>query len=250
MMRIIGQMMKLPITAFVYGMEMLDKVIREFQKTANESIDAVVSGITQSPGDGPDTRHAQSPDYSSGRPSEFTVETTTSASDGTSGHGANTWQEEEEKMPDTNLSDEMLKLVRYKVLFVKRDFETAFPEVEELVHENMSSSTYTGWKIAEFIQNLHHGKTDIPKKWTNYPGEEFRKDGKLTGFPEGDKKYLRVYFEVLDRYVREEFNYEEDQIDVLKEIRDALKDKDRSASQASAGGGTGGGAAGGGRGTA
>jgi hypothetical protein len=34
-----------------------------------------------------------------------------------------------------------------------------------------------------------------------------------------------VYFEVLDRYVREEFKYEEDQIDVLKEIRDAFDER-------------------------
>jgi len=42
------------------------------------------------------------------------------------------------------------------------------------------------------------------------------------GFPEDDKKYLRVYFEVLERYKREKFRYEEEQIDVLREIRDEI----------------------------
>lgn len=134
-------------------------------------------------------------------------------------------------MPDTNLSDDMLKLVRYKVLFVKRDYEHAFPEVEELVHDNLDSKSYTAWKIAEFIQRLGDRKTDIPVKWSDgYPSDKdsqgnykYRQDGKLLGFPEDDKKYLRVYYEVLDRYVRESFKYEEDQIDVLKDIREAIR---------------------------
>jgi hypothetical protein len=168
-------------------------------------------------------------------------------------------------MPDTNLSDDMLKLVRYKILFVKRDYEHAFPEVEELVSDNMTATAYTAWKIAEFVQNLGRGKTDIPGKWSDgYPNDKdkqgnylYKKDGKLTGLPEDDKKYLRVYYEVLDRYVRESFKYEEDQIDVLKEIRDALRegkpDTGASATSGSGAGGTavsGGGTAGGGRGTA
>jgi len=218
----LGQMMKLPMAAFVYGMELLGKVIGEVQKAANQSIDDAVSGITRSLGDAPDLSGlTQATEHNSGSQSDSTIRTTESARDGTD-HGAETLHKEEREMPDTNLSDEMLKLVRYKILFVKRDYETAFREVEELVHDDMTASAYSGWKIAEFIQNLGNAKTEIPEKWKDYPSKEFRRDGKLIGFPESDKKYLRVYFEVLDRYVREEFKYEEDQIDVLKEIRDAI----------------------------
>lgn len=169
-------------------------------------------------------------------------------------------------MPDTNLSDDMLKLVRYKILFVKRDYEHAFPEVEELVPDNTTATAYTGWKIAEFVQSLGNGKTEIPGKWSDgYPTDKdekgnfkYKKNGKLIGLPEDDKKYLRVFFEVLDRYVREKFKYEEEQIDVLKEIRDKIENIKAcsDAPSASVGGGTavsssgGGGTAGGGRGTA
>ncbi len=151
-------------------------------------------------------------------------------------------------MPDTNLSDDMLKLIRYKILFVKRDYEHAFPEVEELVHDNMDSTSYTAWKIAEFIQRLSAGDTKVPGKWSNgYPSDTdaqgnylYRKNGILTGFPEDDKKYLRVYYEVLDRYVRESFKYEEDQIDVLKEIREAIRDINNAETSTSSGNGGGG----------
>src|SRR5215510_14630490 len=71
--------------------------------------------------------------------------------------------QEERAMSDKDLPVDMLKLIRYKVLFVKRDLEYAFPEKEELVSENTDASGYTAWKIAEFIQKLR--ETPIPEKW-------------------------------------------------------------------------------------
>lgn len=125
---------------------------------------------------------------------------------------------------DNNLQDDMLKLVRYKILFVKREYELAFPEREDLVSENMDGSAFAGWKVAEFIQELGRGETPVPKRWLDkgYPKSEFVKDGKLLGLTENDKKYLRVYYEVLERYPRQKFKYEERQIRVLEQIRDGL----------------------------
>jgi hypothetical protein len=134
---------------------------------------------------------------------------------------------------DKSLNDDMLKLVRYKILFVKREYEHAFKERESLVWENVDGSTFAGWKIAEFIQELDRRETVIPEGWRSksYPPEKegndkdgriFRAGDKLLGFPEGDKKYLRVFFEVLERYPREKFRHEERQIEVLEEIRDRM----------------------------
>jgi len=99
---------------------------------------------------------------------------------------------------DKNLRDDTLKLVRYKLLFVKREHEKAFPEQEDLVYDNLDEAAFTAWKVAEFIQNH-----------PNLVAEE-------------DKKYLRVYYEVLQRFPREKFKYEEDQIRVLRQISDKL----------------------------
>ena len=132
---------------------------------------------------------------------------------------------------DKALNDDSLKLVRYKILFVKRDYEYAFPEQEALVWDNLDATAFTSWKIAEFIQSLGRAKTTSP--WRNYPSEDkgLRKDGMLLGFPEDDKKYLRVYYEVLERYPREKFKHDEDEVKVLKEIRDAIA-AERSGSPA------------------
>ena len=135
-------------------------------------------------------------------------------------------------MSDTDLTGkDMLKLVRYKILFIKRDYETAFPEREELVADSMDATGYTAWKIAEFIQRLgEYREIRVPAKWNGYPENReqeppvppYRDGNILLGLPEDDKKYLRVYFEVLDRYDREEAKYEQQQINVLKEIRDRI----------------------------
>jgi hypothetical protein len=129
-----------------------------------------------------------------------------------------------------DLHDDMLKLVRYKILFVKREYEHAFPEREDLVAENMDGLAFTAWKVAEFIQELGRGDTPVPKRWQdkNYPAAEYVRDGRLLGLHEGDKKYLRVYYEVLERYPREKFKHEEQQIRVLEQIRNKLPKRGRA----------------------
>ena len=128
---------------------------------------------------------------------------------------------------DRDLRDDMLKLVRYKVLFVKREYEHAFPEQEDLVSENMDGAAFTAWKVAEFIQMLGRGEMRVPHKWAEkeYPGGGHVRDGLLLGLRDSDKKYLRVYYEVMDRYPREKFKYEEQQIRVLEQIRNELRRK-------------------------
>jgi hypothetical protein len=126
---------------------------------------------------------------------------------------------------DRDLNDDMLKLVRFKILFVKRDYEHAFPEQEELISDNLDGSSFTAWKIAEFIQGLHAGNTRVPEKWQcrKYPtGADLTRGDYLLGLPEDDKKYLRVYYQVLDRYKREPFRYEQTQLGILREIRDRI----------------------------
>ena len=152
----------------------------------------------------------------------------------TTGEEKHNFKEKEEM--DQDLRDDMLKLVRYKVLFVKREYEHAFEEQEDLVSENLDGAAFTAWKTAEFIQRLAEMETRVPEKWGSYPQnrdgriywkeveQNGRKQKYLLGLPDEDKKYLRIYHEVLDRYPRERFKYEEQQIDVLREIRDTIQE--------------------------
>jgi hypothetical protein len=220
MMRLLGQMLMLPFTVFIYGMEAFVKTIQGVQQAADEGMDVVAGKTTQTPGEAP------------GSQSELKDSTASSVTDNVINDDAETTLKEAIDVNDKDLSDgDMLKLVRYKILFIKRDYEVAFREVEELVSDDIDETGYTAWKVAEFIQSLAKRKTEVPDKWgSKYPsdkkdshGRPLYRDGNiLLGFPEEDKKYLRVYFEVLERYQREKFRHDQRQIEVLEEIRDRL----------------------------
>jgi len=213
MVKFFGQLIKLPLEVFVYSMEMVVKTMRGIQQVAYQGIDMMTDEIAQTLVEVPLAEGDISTDATNG-PIEDSAETTQPIP-----------QKEERKMADRDLrGDDELKLVRYKILFVKRDYEYAFKEQEELVHENISESDYSGWKIAEFIQKLN--KEPIPELWLKKNFPRIATEGEMiNSLEEEDKKYLRVFFEVLDRYPREKFRHDEEQIKVLKDIRDKLGQK-------------------------
>lgn len=251
--RIFGQMLLLPFSVFVYSMELLMRTMRGVQQTVDQGMEILVG-------------ESVPPNFSASE-SDLESEPASTTIGGVIAEAADPVHKEIDKMRDKDLSDDQLKLVRYKILFVKRDYEVAFPEREDLVHDNISGEAFTAWKIAEFIQRLP--KETIPDKWRKkkYPkrhdDERVPADGFIHRLDEDDKKYLRVYYEVLERYVREE---DDTEVDVLKDIHKAIERLPRinaSSSTASAtttaaapsGGGGGGasvadtgGSAGGGRG--
>ena len=240
---LVARLLRLPMAAFVFGMEMVVVTLQGFQRFTDDGLDAVAGG-----GAVPADRGGDRP------PSRADPSARANADAMTDGGTANC--QKEQSMPDTNLNDDMLKLVRYKVLFVKREYEVAFPEQEELVYDNMSDTAFVAWKIAEFVQQL--ADTSLPAKWRNkgYPANQPEKpsdeivrkwtdekarggDRRVYWLPEGDKKFLRVYYEVLGRYTREKFKHDERQIEVLEQIRDGIDRNNALAAGAGAGkGGT------------
>jgi len=230
--QVLGQFLMLPFTVFVYGIEVLIKTMQSIQQVSNQGMEVMAGPRSQFTGQ-PEVRAAPTV------PVEQEPTIHIASNDATSGKTETTFHKEEQLLStdgnsadglDKDLHDDMLKLVRYKVLFVRREYEVAFPEREDLVSDNMDGSAFTAWKIAEFIQELQRGITDVPTKWVSKgypknpapPAPPYQKDGKLLGLPPEDKKYLRVYYEVLERYPREKFKYEEQQIRVLEEIRNKL----------------------------
>jgi len=215
----LGQFFMIPVAALVYGFELLVTTMQGMQRATTQGMEVIVGG-SQSSNDRADA------DGISGQPE-------LAARVGANGARFEIVQKEERILTtnnecgnglDKDLHDDMLKLVRYKVLFVRREYEVAFPEQEDLVSDNMDGSAFTAWKVAEFIQDLGKRTTPVPIKWSDksYPPAEFVEGNYLNGIPHEDKKYLRVYYEVLDRYPREKFKYEEQQIRVLEEIRDSM----------------------------
>jgi hypothetical protein len=231
MMRILGEMLKLPLAAFIYTMEMMVKTLQGLQKFADQGLDTVITGTVRTPDDA--LEGTRDPDSN---------ETAPIAKRAIGNNGETTQQEETEMsdVDDKDLSGDDLKLVRYKILFIKRDHEFAFPEREDLVSSDIDESGFTAWKIAEFIQRLD--QTPIPDKWRSKGYPPGGGGGHIGRLPEDDKQYLRVFYQVLDRFAREEATYEADQIRVLEQIRDELARRPPAVAAAAAepppGGGT------------
>lgn len=232
MIRLFSQMLSRPVAAFTSGVELLGQRIK-----AGQRIDGVVSRIVHalsrapnSRGGGQEQMQEQPPAPLARQEQLLRIEATPKAEvepeaeveiDEAPGRGLDP--------TDTDLSGEMLKLVRYQVLFVRRDCEHAFAETEAMITESLDGEAFTAWKIAEFMQSLGRGEIPIPERWRNknYPRQECIRDGKLIDLPPEDRKYLRLKYEVLDRYPRQRFNHEKRQVRVLKQIRDAIVPSDR-----------------------
>jgi hypothetical protein len=225
MMHILAEALKLPLTAFIYSIEMLVKTMQGLQQIADRGIDVMMGGAAQTPGDKPESQ------------SDPKNDETISMAERAIGDSNETTPKEERGMSDIDdkdLSGDELKLVRYKILFIKRDYECAFPEIEDLVSADIDESGFTAWKIAEFIQRLN--ETPLPDKWRTKgypPGVAGRHIDRL---PEDDKQYLRIFYQVLDRFPREEANYEASQIKVLEQIRDELARRPPATTAAATGG--------------
>lgn len=104
-------------------------------------------------------------------------------------------------MADTNLSDDMLKLVSYSIVCIERGEEKVLLCSDcKLFADNMSDCDFDSWVVADYCE--HH---EVPC----------------------DKKYLRVTYEVKGRWPKPDLQFEEKQLERLEDISAAiLKDKD------------------------
>jgi hypothetical protein len=206
--RLFGQMVMLPFTVFVQGMELFIKTIQEMQKATDEGMNVMAGQATQTADSAPSGQR------------DLASSTTSSLTDGITRDGAATTLKEEREMDQDLSGEDTLKLVRYKILFVKRDYEWAFDEKEDLVSYSTTAPDWAALKISEFTENLK--TTRVPEKWKkkNYPKNASGEN--IMEIPSEDRKYIRIYFEVLQRWDREEAEYDKQQVEVLREIREEI----------------------------
>jgi hypothetical protein len=228
---LVRQLMIMPFSTIAYSMQIFVSLLQGMLRVTNEGMNAAAGGTTQTlVGTGmPASAGATITGAGNTQPSNRKEERKMSEQSWSSGDEA--WSMSE-ACKDKDPCDR-LRLVRYKVLFLKDKLEHAFPEEEELVAEDITKDGFISWKIAEFIQKLPRREIRQPRKWAdrnNYPGNA---GGTVAGrfpnsfvidLPDGDKKYLRVYSDVLAWYDREKKNYQREKVDALEEIRNAIRE--------------------------
>jgi hypothetical protein len=214
MMKFFGQMMKLPMAALVSSMEMLAKTMREFQKSFESNIDVVSDGLAQTlneMSDGTGGARAASTDRSGDLPGAC-ADTTQQMID-----------KEANDMGDQDLGGHDLKVVRYRIIFTKRDYEAVLDEAdEEVVDYPTDGGSLGGLKVAHFMGRVKDARVNLPIEWRgkNYPVKGAPRRG--WKIPPEDERYITFLYEVIRRVEREEAAYEKDEVKVLREIRDVL----------------------------
>jgi hypothetical protein len=244
MMWLFGQFLMTPVAAFLYGVNMLLRTMQGMQQVTSQGVEVMMGpNALLATTAGKDVLEA---------PLDASMAVNTD-----SGDNRITNKEETKlngsgpKMTDPNqafcnpnqpASAPCLILWRYKVLFIKRDLEHAFPEKEDLIPNDVTD--ITAWKIAEFVQQMGQCLVPVPHKWrtkrfsekywklncseqaTESQIDDAIKQNKpiyLTGLDEDDKKFLRLFSQQMASYPRQDPKYEEHQIAVLEQIRDRIR---------------------------
>lgn len=202
---------RLPLDLFGYGVELFSAAMKIPPRAIDQGVGAMLEslwalpwpGSGESAGSGSDPRSRVGP-----------------------GSAPVNRAEENRAMRDQDLSGEDVKLVRYKILFVKRDLEVAFPEEEDLVTYPTRPAEYGGLKVADFMRRAWErlpNDDDAPKrpaKWhsAGYPDEAHRNGEHGFRIPPEDERHVKFYFEVLDRFPREAAEYDKQKVEVLRDI--------------------------------
>ncbi|MEK6279436.1 MAG: hypothetical protein AABN95_03705 [Acidobacteriota bacterium] len=155
-----------------------------------------------------------------------------------------------------NLNDDMVKLVAYSIVSVRRGRERILEGGEGtlVITGRMSGNTFTSYIIGRYLQTeVTNDKDDAIREVSaaldcylrktgeqpdvrrfaealkNYLGDALAGKSTVTSIgkkyrqiPEEDRKYLRVHYVVSTRWPREPEKFEERQIAVLEEIGQAI----------------------------
>ena len=108
-------------------------------------------------------------------------------------------QAREATMSDMSLSDDMVKLVRFTIVNIERDREKILAKDEEIVTDSMTDDAFASWMISKHVKP-HGGSGD-----------------------DDPRKYLRVSYEVVSRWPKQDRKYEKRQLEVLEGIREAIE---------------------------
>ena len=138
-------------------------------------------------------------------------------------------------MASVDLGGDDVKNVTYWISFVKPDFvATLTSPNDETIDYATDEGSFGGLKIGQFFQDLAAKQVLWPMKaWgTKTPSSEYDAykawniQGKpvLTNIPDKDRKYIRFNLRLNWRQPQPDAEREKDKVEVLREIRDAVRD--------------------------
>jgi hypothetical protein len=196
---VFGQMMLLPAAAFACSLELLLQTVRQFQAVTGQGID-IRQGSFQRPGSA--LLYPQPAARPQEPPISHPIPVPASPPNPGEQRPAAENLSRRRSMRDSNFSDDMVKLIRFTIVSIKRDDEHILANGlgEKIVTDNMDDEAFASWVLSEYFQRAGHEPID-----------------------DDDKKYLRVYSEVLRRWPQQDRKYEKRQLGSLEGIEEALQ---------------------------
>ncbi len=182
MREFLGRMMRLPLTVSAYLFEMSSKTSRGLERIARESW-AGPHGLSEAA-----RREAEPPPLLP----QVSMSPPPAQSPAAQQFSVPKTNKERSKMADTNLNDSMVKLVEYTVVSVERGNERVLtgPEMQLIVvTDDLTGNAFSNARVME-----------------------------LSASPKVDAKSVRVYYNVLDRWPKEDLKKDERQVGYLAEI--------------------------------
>ena len=211
-----GQMMRLPLAFFAVGAELASEMLTSAAGTAcSQTSERTARSLPppETPAPPPVAASGGAPPRAATQTVPI-VDTPRSAGDGGSQpqppatpQGGAPGTLKEIAMADTNLSDDMLKLVQYSIVCIERGKEKVLVCNEcKFFADNMTDCDFDAWVISDYTRDCARRASD-PKEKPCKPCKS---------------KYLRVTYEVKARWPKEDLNYEEKQLRRLEGISEAI----------------------------
>jgi hypothetical protein len=114
----------------------------------------------------------------------------------------------EQRMRDQDLGGDDLKVIRYRIIYTKRDHEAFLEDGDTLIDYRTTAADYGGLLICSFMEKVAKGQIQLPAKV-----------GKIS---EEDRRYVRITLEVVDRFPRESGDYDRRKVQELASIHRAI----------------------------
>jgi hypothetical protein len=115
----------------------------------------------------------------------------------------------EEEMTDQDFGGDDLKVVRYRIIYTKRDHEAFLEDGDMLIDYRTNAGELGGLIIASFMEKVQKKQIKLPSK----VGNDISVD---------DRRYVKVTVEVVGRFPRESGEYDRRKIQELEGIHDAI----------------------------
>jgi hypothetical protein len=215
--RFFSQLVKFPVAAAAAGFEIMARIVRDVQQTFDRSVDAVAEGMAQSLKDTDADAPGTAMDVDQAGSQNGTDNSGPAAQ--TEGGNMGDWEGR-----DQDLSGEDLKVVRYRIIFTKRDLEGDLDEGEETINYSTNGGGFAALKVAKFMEKVASKQIPRLEVWKEncYPENVNPNNDNDWHFPKEDEKYITFLFEVLRRVEKQDKEYDRDQVRELRRIRDRI----------------------------